>query len=267
MNDVLPDFPEQPEDRVAMLATLADAYAFLGNSLLSPLSQTADVGLDAAFWVAFPSFGVPGVTAAADALARWAERDAAGGRPRDERTRDVSVEYTRLFIGPPKPAAPPWETMNRGDGVTVGFGEPTFEMRRLLREAGLELANSNHQYEDHLGIELLYLSELCRRAAAEISGMAEGEERMTVELSGRAAEDGVGCRAAADSAGAAMRPAEVGPGAEAAERARAFATAHPGAWVGAFAARVAEAAPDGYYAGLLALARELLTWQAGGRLA
>ena len=241
MNDVLPDFPEQPEDRVAMLATLADAYAFLGNSLLSPLSQTADVGLDAAFWVAFPSFGVPGVTAAADALARWAERDAAGGRPRDERTRDVSVEYTRLFIGPPKPAAPPWETMNRGDGVTVGFGEPTFE--------------------------LLYLSELCRRAAAEISGMAEGEERMTVELSGRAAEDGVGCRAAADSAGAAMRPAEVGPGAEAAERARAFATAHPGAWVGAFAARVAEAAPDGYYAGLLALARELLTWQAGGRLA
>lgn len=251
MNDVLPDFPEQPEGRAAVLATLADAYAFLGNSLLRPLSQTADVGLDAAFWAAFPSFDAPGVVEAADALARWAERDAADGRLRDERIRDVSVEYTRLFIGPPKPAAPPWETMNRGDGVTVGFGEPTFEMRRLLREAGLELVNSNHQYEDHLGIELLYLSELCRRAAAEAAGW--------------------GGRAAADDAVDTVRSVAGGTGSEApagaAERARAFAVEHPGAWVDALAARVAAAAPGGYHAGLLALIRELLAWQAGGRLA
>lgn len=201
---------------------MADACAFVGNSLLRPLSQTADAGLDPAFWAVFPDFGSADVAAAADELARWAERDGADGRSRDERVRDVSVEYTRLFIGPPKPLAPPWETMNRADGVTVGFGEPTFEMRRLLGEAGLELSNENRQYEDHLGIELLYLSELCRRAAEAV---------------------------------------DAGEGAAAAERlaaARAFAVSHPLAWVDALSAQVRAAEPDGYYVRLLALTRALL---------
>ncbi|MCI2242428.1 TorD/DmsD family molecular chaperone [Adlercreutzia faecimuris] len=211
----------QPADH----GTLADAYAFLGNSLLKPLSQTPAVGLDPAFWAAFPDFGSDAVAAAADALARWAAEDA--GRPDGDRVRDVSVEYTRLFIGPPKPAAPPWETMGRGEGVTVGFGDPTFEMRRLLREAGLELSNENRQYEDHLGIELLYLSELCRRAAeAAADGRADEAARLDVQ-------------------------------------AAAFAAEHPLAWIDALRAQVAEAAPGGYYALLLALARTLLALQVG----
>ena len=54
-----------------------------------------------------------------------------------------------------RPRLLPWETMYRGENVTVGFGQATFEMRELLREAGLEVRNVNDQYEDHLGIELL----------------------------------------------------------------------------------------------------------------
>ena len=42
-------------------------------------------------------------------------------------------------------------------------------MRERLRALGLELCNENNQYEDHVGIELLYLSELCRRASEEPS--------------------------------------------------------------------------------------------------
>ena len=103
--------------------------------------------------------------------------------------------------------------------MTVGFGEPTFEMRGLLRELGLELNNENRQYEDHMGIELLYLSELCRRRAA--GGECDGE-----------------------------------PWSD--ERIVEFVHGHPLAWIDAFASKVREAAPDGYFERLLALARALL---------
>ena len=119
----------------------SDMLAFIGNSLLKPMTQTQSVGLDPLFWKSLPDFG-----------------------------EAVSVEYTRLFVGPPSPAAPPWETMYRGS-TNVGFGEATFEMRNYLHDLGLELSNENRQYEDHMGIELLYLSELCRRV-----GEGDGDE-------------------------------------------------------------------------------------------
>ena len=142
---------------------LADLYAFLGNSLLRPMSQTASVGLDPEFWTQLPDFGDDGV---ASSLGRCAQVARSLSELEPARAiESVSVEYTRLFVGPPSPAAAPWETFYRNEDVTVGFGEATFQMRTLLREAGLELANENRQYEDHLGIELLYLSVLCGRIA------------------------------------------------------------------------------------------------------
>ena len=144
--------------------TLSEAYAFVGNSLLKPMTMTSTIGLDPAFWEAFPAFD-GAVAQAVEVCACYAEeagRRAEGGEDGQQR---ASVEYTRLFVGPPSPAAAPWETMYRGKDVTVGFGQATFEMRELLREAGLEVRNANNQYEDHMGIELLYLSELCRREA------------------------------------------------------------------------------------------------------
>ncbi len=78
----------------------------------------------------------------------------------------------------------------------------------------------NNQYEDHLGIELLYLSSLCARADAD----------------------------AAD----APVPESVAD----------FIEKHPLSWVDAFRARIAEAAPDGYFVSLAGLARALLAWHA-----
>lgn len=149
--------------------TLSEAYAFVGNSLLKPMTMTSNVGLDPAFWEAFPTFDDEGVAAAVDACARYAEQAAQRASEGEDEVQRTAVEYTRLFVGPPSPAAAPWETMYRGEDVTVGFGQATFEMRALLREAGLEVRNENNQYEDHMGIELLYLSALCGR-------VAEGDE-------------------------------------------------------------------------------------------
>ena len=59
----------------------------------------------------------------------------------------------------------------------IGFGRATVAMQGLLAEAGLALAGESNQYADHLGIELLYLSELCRRRAAAADG-ADAEGRL-----------------------------------------------------------------------------------------
>lgn len=196
---------------------LADAFAFAGNSLLLPMSQTATVGLSPAFWEAFPRFDSPAVEGAADALAQWAQANSS--KPEEDAVRDVSVEYTKLFVGPPSPQAAPWETMNGATETTVGFGEPTFQMKQLLREAGLEVSNSNNQYEDHMGIELLYASELARRAAQEADD--QQVQQVVNQLGGFLAE-------------------------------------HPLKWVDTFASKVQAAAPGGYFERLLALAKALM---------
>lgn len=203
---------------------LADVYGFLGNSLLKPMTQTAAVGIDPAFWKSLPDFGDQSIGEAVAECARCAEQTAAHG---EDAVGRVAVEYTRLFVGPPSPAAAPWETMYRSENVTVGFGEPTFEMKRILREAGLQLQNENRQYEDHMGIELLYLSTRC----TVLAGLADG--------------------AAATGGDASGSPDVL-----------SFVEQHPLAWIGAFRARVAQAYPDGYFAALLGLAESVLAWHA-----
>ena len=65
--------------------TLSEAYAFIGNSLLKPMTMTSTVGLDPAFWEAFPSFDDEAVAEAVAACARYAE----GAVQRAEAGEDV----------------------------------------------------------------------------------------------------------------------------------------------------------------------------------
>ena len=203
------------------LGQLAQMYAFLGNSLLRPMSQTKGPGLDPEFWAALPDFDDEAVGLALDDLCDFAAVSQARQAAGTDMVTEVSLEYTKLFVGPPSPAAAPWETYYPSipEGVEVpeptsGFGEPTFRMRALLREAGLELANENHQFEDHIGIELLYLSVLYERVAA-------GDD-------------------------------------EAIAKAEAFITEHPGRWIDRLMAKVDDAFPQGYIRLLLRLAKALM---------
>ena len=206
--------------------TFSEAYGFLGNSLLKPMTQTPTIGLDPTFWEAFPTFGDDAVAEAVAACASFAQAAGEGD------VEGVAVEYTRLFVGPPSPAAPPWETLYRAEGATVGFGEATFQMRALLRDAGLELSNENHQYEDHMGIELLYLCEMCRRQAEEPSPTLEG----------KAVEE----HAAAPDEAALV----------------AFINDHPLSWIKPLRERIMQAYPDGYLLGIVTLAERILAHQA-----
>ena len=200
-------------------------YAFLGNSLLSPMSRTESVGLDPAFWRELGGLLDGALADSAESLASWAKR-ASADAARSEVVQRVSVEFTKLFVGPPKPAAAPWESANGPVDSHVGFGEATFAMRVRLRALGLELCNENNQYEDHVGIELLYLSELCRRASEEPFGAA--------------------CDAAAPDA----------------EEIASFIREHPLAWVPRLREKVAASQPEGYFIRLLDVVLALLKWQA-----
>lgn len=261
------------------LTQLSQMYAFVGNSLLKPMNQTEKTGLDPAFWAALPDFENEAVDEALDDLYGFAEdaqdRIARGEDP----ATDVAVEHTKLFVGPPKPAAAPWETYypEVPEGVdapepTSGFGEPTFQMKDLLRKAGLELSNENHQFEDHLGIELLYASVLLSRAA-QAAGAEREEDALGEDEADQAAvsEDDAAILAArgagTDTAAADEAAASEGAEAQAATgdderdqllaQARLFIAAHPARWTTRLAGRVAQAYPDGYIIRLLNLAQAL----------
>lgn len=203
--------------------TLGQLYAFFGNSLLSPMNRMETVGLDPAFWHDLAGLLGGAIARPAQDCAAWAER-AAGDCSRDELVQRVSVEFTHLFVGPPSPAAPPWESANGPVESHVGFGEATYQMRERLRAVGLAQCGSSNQFEDHLGIELLYLSELCRRIADAQASTCGSEDAQVEEL-------------------------------------ECFVREHPLCWIGRFCDKVALSRPDGYFVHVLDCARTLLGWQ------
>ncbi len=148
------------------LQTLGEAYAFIGNTLLSTMDATGAAGLEPAFWQQFPCFDDDGVRAAVETLEAFAREAADRVQAGEDVSQSVSVEFTRLFVGPKAPQAAPWETAYSSASPTVGFGQATFRMRDALRRAGLEVSNENNQYADHMGLELLLLSVFCKREAA-----------------------------------------------------------------------------------------------------
>ena len=204
-----------------------DVYAFVGNELLSPMNRSGcEQGLDPLFWESAPvpenGLGRHGL----ERLQAYAQAASAYGGPAGPDVPGMlqaSVEFAHLFIGPPRPAAAPWETMSGPDAPKhVGYGKATVAMRRLIAEEGLELSHGNRQYEDHIGIELLYLARLCEKAAAE--------------------------------AGAPEDPHEAGGGdapSSYAAKAAWFISAHPLRWIGLFRDEVDAQRPEGYYSALL----------------
>jgi len=85
----------------------------------------------------------------------------------DELLDRLRWDYTRLFIGPEKLPAPPWESVYLSrDGLL--FQKQTMEVRRLYRQFGYVPINYPHEADDHLGLELDFLFKLASRTKEEI---------------------------------------------------------------------------------------------------
>lgn len=136
-------------------------YAFFGNSLLGAMTEETSIGLDPEFWEALVGgslngeydTGLENMIEAVMALSRY---------DRAKAVQMVAVDYTRLFVGPGKPAVPIWETLYKNE-TSYTFGRQTLEVKQVLHSQGLRLSGQSNQLEDHMGIELLLLSEMSRQ--------------------------------------------------------------------------------------------------------
>jgi len=153
------------------------------------------------------------------------DRSASSGRYKDlaEALRRLRAEprpereYHRLFLGPVRPVAPPFESVYR-EGVS--HGSSTVAFLRELQEVGLEPAKGFGLPPDHVAIELEYLVVLLGRAKeARRSGQHEEAEAWS-------------------------------------SRARAFVDEHLARWLPAFLSRLESAEPRSPYVALVRAALE-----------
>ena len=89
-------------------------------------------------------------------------RKAAGNGALQAVPDDLAWEYRRLFVGPAAKAAPPWGSVYT-DRECVIFGASTLELRRWMRQVGIEKLNDDNEPEDHIGLMLTMLSWVATR--------------------------------------------------------------------------------------------------------
>ena len=87
------------------------------------------------------------------------------GKTPQELQESLALEHSRLLsgisygYGPP----PPYESVWIGQGRVMGAS--TVDVMKAYSEAGLELVAKNREPPDHVGIELGFISYLCRKEA------------------------------------------------------------------------------------------------------
>lgn len=77
----------------------------------------------------------------------------------------LKSDYTRLFIGPGKLPAPPWESVYV-TGEDLLFQPSTLEVRDAYRKAGYQATGYPHEADDHLATELGFMEALAKDSQA-----------------------------------------------------------------------------------------------------
>ena len=91
---------------------------------------------------------------------------------------ELKDEYMRLFVGPDKLVAPPWESVYRGEDAML-FQEVTLEVREIYRGFGLLPEGYPHVADDSLALELAFMAKLAERALEDLhSGDVLGLSRL-----------------------------------------------------------------------------------------
>ena len=88
-------------------------------------------------------------------------RDSAWKQDAGRAFAELDADYLRLFIGIGKVLAPPWESVHFSRERLV-FQKQTLEVRNWYRNYGLEVEQINREPDDHIGLELTFLSHLAQ---------------------------------------------------------------------------------------------------------
>ena len=100
----------------------------------------------------------------------------------NEAFENIQADYTRLFIGPDGVIAPPWESVHFGDDRLI-FQQRTLDVRAWYQRFGLKAEKINHEPDDHIGLELLFLSHL---ATLGLQALNEQDSARFEEINGSA---------------------------------------------------------------------------------
>jgi putative dimethyl sulfoxide reductase chaperone len=133
--------------------------------LLEPVHEENKEIVSEQFWRQFPLEAanehiMSGLKQLVHCTSKLAEQDLRNS------IEEVNVEYTKLFIGPGVPKSPPWESFYN-TRKKLFFGTTAYVIKDLLSKQGLESKHSGRQPEDHLGLELLYLTILTEQVHNE----------------------------------------------------------------------------------------------------
>ncbi len=81
----------------------------------------------------------------------------------EEFVDQLSIDYSRLFVGPRKNEVEPWESIYRSNEKTL-FQATTLEVRKAYVAQDLIPSGYPNVADDHIGIELDFMAKLAERA-------------------------------------------------------------------------------------------------------
>lgn len=79
----------------------------------------------------------------------------------------LTEDYYRLFVGPDRLLAPPWESVYRSPDHLL-FDAATIAVREAYQAFGLQAPNLSSEPDDHIGLELAFMVHLSRLALTAI---------------------------------------------------------------------------------------------------
>jgi putative dimethyl sulfoxide reductase chaperone len=95
-----------------------------------------------------------------------------------EISREIHIEYTRLFVGPRHLPAPPYESVYRSPDKLMMQGQ-TIDVRSFYAKNGFQVVRLNQEPDDMIGIELEFM---CALSKASMDALMEEDRPRLVEL-------------------------------------------------------------------------------------
>jgi TorA maturation chaperone TorD len=102
----------------------------------------------------------------------------------DSEPEKLVLEHTRLFIGPYRLPAPPYESVYRTDERLV-MQWPTIEVRKAYLQAGLEIKGIHANPDDHICAELEFMEYLSDKTALSLKNEDANTAMKYLELQGK----------------------------------------------------------------------------------
>ena len=169
---------ERTED-VALAQADASMLALLARGFLRPVAEFSASIQDGSYVASLRELldaaSNPLIAQALDDIAALSERLA--GMDAEAARLELEVDYNRLFVGPGKLLAPPYESFYRSEPDENGRGTicgvPMLAVKDVYQRFNVELPDHFVDYPDHVAFELEFLSLLATR---EAEALESGDE-------------------------------------------------------------------------------------------